>query len=50
MGQRQLENLVIRFTDEVVHSIKADAKTFDKVAKHFNPRQITKLSLLLDFI
>ena len=44
-----IENIVIRFTDEVVHSIKAHENTFNTISKYLNPRQLNEAILIIGF-
>ncbi len=44
-----IENIVIRFTDEVVHSVKAHENTFDAISQYLNPRQLNEAILIIGF-
>ncbi len=44
-----LENLVLRFTDEVVEGVKAKGETFDALAEHFTHRQLNEAVLTIGF-
>ena len=44
-----LENLVIRFTDEIVHGVKANDETFEAMAERFDHRQMNEAVLTVGF-
>ncbi|HAA91290.1 MAG TPA: carboxymuconolactone decarboxylase family protein [Rhodospirillaceae bacterium] len=44
-----LENLVIRFTDEIVHDVKASNATFEALAEEFDHRQMNEAVLTVGF-
>jgi len=44
-----LENLVLHFTDEVVHDVKASDATFDAVLARLNERQVAELVLTIGY-
>lgn len=44
-----LENLVIRFTDEIVHGVKAKDETFEALAAKFDLRQLNEAVLTVGF-
>jgi 4-carboxymuconolactone decarboxylase len=44
-----VERAVLRFTDQVVRQVKADAAAFDEVAAHLSHRQLTELLVLIGY-
>nr|MBF0682803.1 carboxymuconolactone decarboxylase family protein [Pseudomonas sp.] len=45
----ELERLVLRFTDTVVHDVKAPDDLFNSVLEHLNHRQMAELVLTIGF-
>jgi 4-carboxymuconolactone decarboxylase len=43
------DQLVLRFTDEVVRNVRASDATFAEMARHFPPREIVELILAIGF-
>ena len=45
----ELERLILRFTDTVVHQVKAPDELFNSVLEHLNHRQMAELVLTIGF-
>jgi 4-carboxymuconolactone decarboxylase len=45
----QLELLVLRFTDQLFHHVKASDEMFREMQQHFSPRQIAEIVLTVGF-
>lgn len=43
------ERLVLRFTDEVVHNVRASDATFAQMQQQFPPREIVELTLVIGY-
>ena len=44
-----IDVLLLRFTTEVVHDVKAREATFAEIQRHFSPREIVELLLAIGF-
>lgn len=45
----ELERAVLRFTDEVVHDVKASDEAYEAVAAHLPPRELSELVMTIGF-
>lgn len=48
-GFSELEQLVMNFTDDVVHNVRATDATFNPLRKHFSDQEMQELTLTIGF-